>query len=101
MTIDKLLENIEDEYGAMSFGDTLKAWRECEEMTQAQFSKKLSMSPSSLGDLESGRRIPTPSRVVRIAKKLGIGEAPLILLSLRDYLRSHGLEYQIDLKKSA
>ena len=70
MTIDKLLKNIEDEYGTMSFGDTLKAWRKCEEMTQTQFSKKLGMSPSSLGDLESGRRIPTPSRVVRIAKNL-------------------------------
>lgn len=101
MTIDKLLKNIEREYGEISFGDTLKAWRECEDMTQAELSKKLGISPSSLGDLESGRRIPTPSRVVRIAKKLGVGEAPLMLLSLRDYLRSHGLEYQIDLKKAA
>ena len=101
MTIDKLLKNIEREYGTLSFGNALKAWRECEEMTQVQFSKKLGMSSSSLGDLESGRRIPTPSRVARITKKLGIGEAPLILLSLRDYLRSHNLEYQIDLKKSA
>ena len=101
MTIDELLEKIEYEYGAMSFEDALKAWRECEEMTQAQFSKKLGISPSSLSDLESGRRIPTPSRVVRMAKKLGIGEASPILLPLKDYLRSHSLEYQIALKKSA
>ena len=57
MTVNQLLANME--YGTMSFGDALKAWRECEEITQAQFFKKLGISPSSLSDLESGRRIPT------------------------------------------
>ena len=101
MTINELIESIEHEYGPMSFGSVLKAWRECNGMTQTKFSKKLGLSPSSLGDLESGRRIPTPSRVAKIAKKLGVGEESLVLLSLRDYLLSHGLEYRVILEKSA
>ena len=92
---------MEDSYGPLSFGDILRAWRECENLTRVQFSKKLDMSPGSLSDLESGRRIPSPSRVVKIAKKLGIGEDTLVLLSLQDYLRFHGLEYVVTLKKSA
>ena len=101
MTIHKLLKEMEKKHGPMTFGSVLKAWRQCEEMNQLQFAKKLGISPSSLGDLETGRRIPTPTRVIAIAKKLGIGEDTLVLLSLRDYLRSHGLNYKIVLEKSA
>ncbi|GIL17591.1 MAG: hypothetical protein BroJett040_13420 [Oligoflexia bacterium] len=92
-------EKLERQYGSLSFGSMLKAWREAEELSQAQFSKKLKLSPQNLNDLEKGRRIPTPTRAAQIAKKLGLPAMGLIQLALRDQLLSAGFHFEVILKE--
>ena len=78
----------------------LKAWRESEELSQTAFSKKLGLSVQNLNDLEKGRRIPTPSRAARIAKKLGLPEMGMIQLALRDSLLKEGFKYDVKLESA-
>jgi transcriptional regulator with XRE-family HTH domain len=101
MNINKLLKKWEKELGPMTFGSTLKNFRESEEESLSVFAKKLDISKASLNDLETGKRIPSPKRVAQIAKALGYSEKCLIELSLRDNLKRYGLEYNVKLEKSA
>ncbi|MBL7665193.1 MAG: helix-turn-helix transcriptional regulator [Bacteriovoracaceae bacterium] len=102
MTIKKknYFEELEKEYGKLSFGDVLKAFRASEEISQTDFAKKLGLSIQNVCDIEKGRRIPSPSRTARIAKKLGLPEKAMIEFSIRDSLKSEGLNYNVRLEKS-
>jgi transcriptional regulator with XRE-family HTH domain len=91
-------EKLERQYGALSFGAFLKAWREADGITQSIFAKKLRLSVQNLNDLEKGRRIPSPTRAASIAKKLCIPEIGLIKLALRDSLFKDGFKYDVTLK---
>lgn len=64
------------------------------ELTLREFSDLLGITIQSLSDLEKGRRIPSPSRAMEIALKIGEPEAYWIQLALQDKLR----EEDIDLK---
>jgi transcriptional regulator with XRE-family HTH domain len=61
------------------------AEREAEDFSQTAFAKKIGLSVQNLNDLEKGRRIPTPSRAARIAKKLGL---PVKFIA-KAWLQSH------------
>jgi transcriptional regulator with XRE-family HTH domain len=98
MLTKSYLEKLEKQYGALTFGGLLKAWREGEDMTQTAFAKKVGLSVQNLNDLEKGRRIPTPKRAARIAKKLGLPEAGMIQLALRDSLTKEGFHYEVKLE---
>ncbi len=91
---------LEKQYGILSFGGMLKAWRESEEMTQTAFAKKIGLSVQNLNDLERGRRIPSPTRAARIAKKLKLPETGLIELALRDSLAKEGFRYEVRLESA-
>jgi len=93
-------EKLEKKYGRLTFGLMLKSWRESEEFGQAEFSKRLGISPQNLNDIEKGRRIPSPTRASKIAKKLGIPALPLIQLAIRDTLYKEGFEFDVFLKAS-
>jgi len=99
-TKSSYLEKLERQYGPLTFGTMLKSWRESEELTQTAFAKKLGLSVQNLNDLERGRRIPTPSRAARIAKKLGLPEIGLIQLALRDALAREGFKYDVKLESA-
>jgi transcriptional regulator with XRE-family HTH domain len=71
MITKSYFEKLEKKYGVMTFADMLRAWREAEEMSQTAFAKKVGLSVQNLNDLEKGRRIPSPSRAAKIAKRLG------------------------------
>ncbi len=100
MSTKSYFEKLEKQYGVLTFGQILKAWRESEEMTQTAFAKKIGLSAQNLNDLEKGRRIPTPSRAARIAKKLGLPEMGLIQLALRDSLLKEGFKYEVKLESA-
>lgn len=100
MTTKAYFEKLEKQYGVLTFGGLLKAWREAAEMTQTAFSKKIGLSVQNLNDLEKGRRIPTPTRAARIAKKLGLPEVGLIQLALRDSLAKEGFHYEVKLESA-
>jgi transcriptional regulator with XRE-family HTH domain len=97
MITKSYFEKLEKQYGVMTFGSFLKAWREAENFTQTAFAKKVGLSVQNLNDLEKGRRIPTATRAARIAKKLGLPELGLIQLAVRDSLIKEGFRYEVKL----
>jgi DNA-binding XRE family transcriptional regulator len=73
-----------------TFGTVLRAWRLAEEMNQTQMAKFLGISRANLCDIEKGRKLPSPSRAVKIARKLGMLKSHAIELVLQDTLdREH------------
>jgi transcriptional regulator with XRE-family HTH domain len=93
-------QKLEEQHGPLTFGGMLRSWRESEEMTQTSFAKMVGLSVQNLNDLEKGRRIPSPSRAARIAKKLGLPEVGLIQLALRDALAKEGFHYAVRLESA-
>ena len=59
----------------------------CDELSQAEFAKRLGISAANLCDLEKGRKVPSLNRVVKIARKLGISDALLVQVALQDMLK--------------
>ena len=100
MTTKSFFEKLEKQYGTLTFGDLLKAWRDSEDMSQTAFAKKVGLSVQNLNDLEKGRRIPSPTRAAQIAKKLGLPEMGLIQLALRDSLVKEGFHYEVTLESA-
>ncbi len=100
MTTKSYFEKLEKQYGPLTFGSLLKSWRKSEELSQTAFAKKVGLSVQNLNDLEKGRRIPTPTRAARIAKKLGLPEIGLIQLALRDSLSKEGFHYDVKLESA-
>jgi len=88
-------KELELDFGPLTFGDALQSFRQGEEWTQAYFAKKLGISPQSLCDLEKGRRIPTPSRASKIAKKLGEPTSFWVQLALQDYLKKEKVKLNV------
>ena len=97
MTTKSYFDKLEKMYGPLTFGSLLKAWREAEDLSQTAFSKKIGLSVQNLNDLEKGRRIPSPTRAAKIAKKLGLPEMGMIQLALRDSLIKEGFDYEVKL----
>ncbi len=100
MTTKSHFEKLEKQYGPLTFGALLKAWRQGEDLSQTAFAKKVGLSVQNLNDLEKGRRIPSPSRAARIAKKLGLPEMGMIQLALRDSLVKEGFHYEVKLESA-
>lgn len=100
MSTKSYFEKLEKEYGRLTFGDLLRAWREADELSQTAFSKKIGLSVQNLNDLEKGRRIPSATRAARIAKKLGLSEMGMIQIALRDGLVKEGFHYDVKLKSA-
>lgn len=91
---------MEKRIGRLTFGRMLRSWRVNDEMTQTAFAKRLGISVQNLNDLEHGRRIPSPTRAAKIAKKLGLPEQGLVALALRDSLWAEGLKYEVRLESA-
>jgi transcriptional regulator with XRE-family HTH domain len=92
------LEVLERKYGRLTVAELLRSWRLSDDVSQSQFAKKLGISVQSLCDLEKGRRIPSPSRAARLAKKMGYSEIALIQLALRDTLHADGFKFNVKLE---
>lgn len=83
--------------GQPTFGEILRGFRLSDEMNQTEFAKRLGISAANLCDLEKGRKIPSPSRAVHIAKRLGLPEPLLIQIALQDALRRDRLHYKVSI----
>ena len=79
----------------LSFGSVLRAWRLGEELSQAEMARRLGLSRANLCDLEKGRKLPSPGRALRIARKLGMVEAHVIELVLQDLLRHEKVNLRV------
>ncbi len=82
----------------MTVGMFIRAFRESDEISQIEYAKKLGISRANLCDIELGRKLISPERAAKIAKKLGVPDAVLIQLSIQDTLRAAKLHYKVELK---
>ncbi|WP_141731301.1 helix-turn-helix domain-containing protein [Oligoflexus tunisiensis] len=81
--------------GLASVGKTLREVREREGATLSEFAALLKISSANLCDLESGRRVPRPRRIVEIALALGLDEEAFLELALEQLLRRERLAYKV------
>jgi transcriptional regulator with XRE-family HTH domain len=85
------------DFGALTFGNALASYRLGEEKSQRAFAAFLDISPQSLCDIEKERRIPSPSRAAKIARKLGEPESFWVQLSLQDMLWKEDLNLVVSI----
>ena len=85
-------KDIEKIYGPLTFGHLLRAHREADGLTQVQMAKKIKLSKQALNDIENGRKIPSVSRAVSLAKKIGILPELAVELVLQDQINREKLK---------
>ena len=93
-------EYLEKKFGALTFGNSLEAYRLGEEKTRKDFAKKLGVTAQSLSDLEKGRRLPSIERAVKIAKKLNEPIESWVSLAISDMVHAAHLDFTIEVKKA-
>ena len=94
------LADREKKRGPMTFGLFVKAFREADEISQADYARKLGITRANLCDIEKGRRPATLALAVKIANALEISEKGMILLAIEDQLRREKLPYKVELKSA-
>jgi DNA-binding XRE family transcriptional regulator len=93
------VKEMEKEYGPLTFGKALEAYRVSEEISQKDFAKKLGISAQSLCDIEKGRKLPSVVRASKIAISLKEPEILWVSLALEDQLREAHLDFKVSLHK--
>lgn len=105
MSTKKLIKygtkELERDIGVLTIARLLVAHRLGEEMNQKEFAKFLGITSSSLCDMEKGRKIPSPTRAAKIAKKLGMYELSWIQMAIQDQLRKDKIYCKVRLEKEA
>ena len=89
------VEDLEKDFGPLTFGRLLRSHRLGEELTQVRMAKLLGLSKQNLNDLESGRVLPSLRRAVKIAKKIGQLEELIVQLVLQDQVSREKLKYKV------
>jgi transcriptional regulator with XRE-family HTH domain len=95
------VKDLEREFGVLTFGNALEAYRLGEGLSLKDFAKRLGITSQSLCDLEKGRRIPSVERAAKIATKLKEPIETWIALSLSDMIREARLNFSVEVKKRA
>lgn len=90
----KFLEKITG--GPLTLGRLLEAIRLGEELSQAEFAKKLKISRSHLNDIEKGNKAVSPERAARFAKSLGHSVERFVELSLQSMVDQAGLKLKVN-----
>jgi transcriptional regulator with XRE-family HTH domain len=99
-TYDALSEIMALENSA-SFGELIKSFRLCEELTQVELAKKVGISKQHLSAIENGVKAVSPSRAAKFAKALGYPADQFVVAAIEDELREAGIDLSFDLKKAA
>ncbi|MBA2404918.1 MAG: helix-turn-helix transcriptional regulator [Bdellovibrionales bacterium] len=89
------LRELGKEFGHLTFGKLIEAYRLAEDLSQKDFAVFLGISQASLCDLEKGRRIPSPERASSIAKKLKEPESYWVQLAIQDHLDNAGIKLKV------
>ncbi len=90
----RFLENVAGR--PLTLGGLLESIRLSEDMSQAEFSKKLRISASHLCDIEKGRKVVSPERAARFAKILGRSQQQFVRLALQELVNEAGLKMKVD-----
>lgn len=81
--------------GPVSLGKLLEAIRLGEEVSQAEFAKRLKVSRSHLNDIEKGNKAVSPERAARFARALGHSEERFVELALQSLVDEAGLKLKV------
>ena len=82
--------------GPLAIGKLFVAVREGEELSQADFAKRLGISRANLCDIEKGRRFISEEMAERFAEKLGESKEQFVRLAIQERLAREGLHYRIE-----
>jgi len=85
---------------ALNFGGTVESIRLSEECSQAEFAKKLGISPSHLCDIEKGRKTVSAARASAFAAILKMSEAQFVRLALQDEIERAGLRLKVKIAEN-
>jgi transcriptional regulator with XRE-family HTH domain len=88
-----LLEEIAG--GPLTLGNFLKAIREGEGLSQADFAARLEISKSHLSEVETGRKAVSPARAAKWAEALGYSSQQFVQLALQEELAQAGLRFKV------
>jgi transcriptional regulator with XRE-family HTH domain len=88
---------LERDYGQLSFGKLLQAHRISEEISQSEMARKLKISRQKLNDFERGRRFPSLRMTADVAKALGEHTPTWISVVLEEMLRQEDLDFKVTL----
>jgi len=86
---------LERQFGPVSVGRLLKAFREGDELSQAEFARRLGISRANLCDIEQGRKQVSVGRAAKFAKVLGLPEAAVVQYALQEQLRTAKLKLKV------
>jgi DNA-binding XRE family transcriptional regulator len=94
----KTLKTMEKIVGPLTLAKLLWSIRMSEEMSQAEFAKKLGLSKQHLCDIEHGRKNVSPKLAVEYAKKLGYAPEQFIRLALQDLVDRAKLDVIVNIE---
>ena len=77
------MELLESLYGPVTLGGMIWSLRECDEISQAEFARRLGVSRSHLCDIEKGRKVVSPERAAAWANALGFPPTVFVKLALQ------------------
>jgi transcriptional regulator with XRE-family HTH domain len=69
-----------------------------QELSQAEFARKLELSRANLCDIEMGRKIVSPERAAHIARRIGYSVTVLIEMALEEGLAASGLDLKVSVQ---
>lgn len=93
------IEDLERRLGPLTIAHFLRSWRMSEELSQADFARRIGLSPANLCDIEKGRKGVSIEKACEIAKVIGYSPTVLVKLVLQEQVASAGLNYDVELKK--
>ncbi|WP_374080282.1 helix-turn-helix transcriptional regulator [Bdellovibrio bacteriovorus] len=100
MSSKKLAKILEKDLGDISFGGFLRAARTNKDMSQTDMAHFLSISKSTLCDIEKGRQFVSLELAAKIAKKCGLSELLAVEAAINDQLRRSNLKMEAHVKKT-
>ena len=82
----------------LTLGRLVWAIRECDEISQIKFAKKLGISNQHLCDIEHERKSVSPGLAATYAKKLGYLPEQFIQLALQSIVDREGLKVSVEIE---
>jgi transcriptional regulator with XRE-family HTH domain len=87
---------LEKKLGRLSLGQSLRAIRQSEQVSQTAFAKQLGVSVQYLCDLEHDRKLVSPKKAQFFAKTLGYPPEQFVVLSLQDSLNYYDIPMVVE-----
>ena len=92
------MELLESIHGPMTLGDMIWSLRECDEVSQAEFARRLGVSRSHLCDVEKGRKVVSAGRAADWAEILGFPPTVFVKLALQEQLDRAGVKMNVEVE---